>query len=128
VHYKRSDPSAPLTMRVEYRVGFNRFFREWVCFDHTGYARTKAEAWWRARSIEPVPGGTEEAVDMAKAGALASTLSITVEKKAGDKFERVTQHVLGDKPPRLDSDEGLPDRPPEPAGMTYGIPEDEIPF
>lgn len=128
VHYKRSDPSAPLTMRVEYRVGFNRYFREWVCFDHTGYARTKAEAWWRARSVEPVPGGTEEAVEMAKAGALAPTLSITVEKKAGDQFERVTQHVLGDKPPRLDSEEGLPDRPPEPAGMTYGIPEDEIPF
>jgi DNA repair protein RadD len=128
VHSKRSDPSAPLTMRVEYRVGFNRYFREWVCFDHTGYARTKAEAWWRARSVEPVPGGTEEAVEMAKAGALAPTLSITVEKKAGDQFERVTQHVLGDKPPRLDSEEGLPDRPPEPAGMTYGIPEDEIPF
>jgi len=35
--------------------------------------------------------------------------------------------VLGDKPPRLESDEGLPDVP-EPAGMTYGIPEDEIPF
>lgn len=128
VHMKRSDPSAPRTMRVEYRVGFNRYFREWVCFDHTGYARTKAEAWWRARSVEPVPGGTEEAVEMAKAGALAPTLSITVEKKAGDQFERVTQHVIGDKPPRLDSDEGLPDRPPEPAGMTYGIPDDEIPF
>ncbi len=128
VHMKRSDPAAPLTMRVEYRAGFNRYFREWVCFDHTGYARTKAEAWWRARSVEPVPGGTEEAVEMAKAGALAPTLSITVEKKAGDQFERVTQHVLGDKPPRLDSEEGLPDRPPEPAGMTYGIPEDEIPF
>jgi DNA repair protein RadD len=128
VHYKRHDPSAPLTMRVEYRVGFNRFFREWVCFDHTGYARTKAEAWWRARSVEPVPGGTEEAVEMAKAGALAPTLAITIEKKAGDQFERVTQHVLDNKPPRLDSDEGLPARPPEPAGMTYGIPEDEIPF
>ncbi|MCC6228487.1 MAG: DEAD/DEAH box helicase [Phycisphaerales bacterium] len=128
VHYKRSDPSAPLTMRVEYRVGFNRFFREWVCFDHTGYARTKAEAWWRARSVEPLPGGTEEAVEMAKAGALAPTLSITVEKKAGDQFERVAQHLLGHKPRRLDSEDGLPDQTPEPAGMTYGIPEDEIPF
>ncbi len=128
VHYKRYDPGAPWTMRVEYRVGFNRFFREWICFDHTGYARTKAEVWWRARSVEPIPQSTEEAVEMAKAGALAPTLSITVEKKAGDRFERVTQHVLGDKPPRLDSEEGLPDRPPEPAGMTYGIPDDEIPF
>ena len=128
VHMKRSDPSAPLTMRVEYRVGFNHYFREWVCFDHTGYARTKAEAWWRARSVEPVPGGTEEAVEMAKAGALAPTLHITVEKKAGDQFERVVAHRLGDKPPRLDSDDGLPDAPAQPVGTTYGIPDEEIPF
>ena len=128
VHMKRNDPAAPLTMRVEYRVGFNSYFREWVCFDHTGYARTKAEAWWRARSVEPVPSGTEEAVELARAGALAPALCITVEKKAGEQFERVVAHRLGDKPPRLDSDEGLPERLPEPVGTTYGIPDDEIPF
>ena len=65
---------------------------------------------------------------MAKAGALAPTLSITVEKKAGDQFERVAQHLLGHKPPRLDSEDGLPDQTAEPAGMTYGIPDEEIPF
>ncbi len=128
VHMKRNDPAAPLTMRVEYRVGFNHYFREWVCFDHTGYARTKAEAWWRARSVEPVPGGTEEAVELARAGALAPALHITVEKKAGEQFERVVAHRLGDKPPRLEGDEGLPERLPQPVGTTYGIPDDEIPF
>ena len=74
------------------------------------------------------PGGTEEAVEMAKAGALAPTLHITVEKKAGDQFERVVAHRLGDKPPRLESDEGLPDAPAQPVGTTYGIPDEEIPF
>jgi DNA repair protein RadD len=128
VHMKRSDPAAPLTMRVEYRVGFNRYFREWICFDHTGYARTKAEAWWRARSVEPVPGGTEEAVELARAGALAPALHITIEKKAGEQFERVLAHRLGDKPPRLDGDEDLPEYAPAPAGTTYGIPDDEVPF
>lgn len=128
VHMKRNDPAAPLTMRVEYRVGFNHYFREWVCFDHTGYARIKAEAWWRARSVEPVPGSTEEAVELARAGALAPALHITVEKKAGEQFERVVAHRLGEKPPRLDSDEGLPEPSPEPVGTTYGIPDDEIPF
>ncbi|MCE7974825.1 MAG: DNA helicase [Leptolyngbya sp. PLA1] len=128
VHMKRSDPSAPLTMRVEYRVGFNHYFREWVCFDHTGYARTKAEAWWRTRSVEPLPGSTEEAVEMAKAGALAPTLHITVEKKAGDQFERVISHRLGQKPPRRDDPDAVPDAALEPAGTTYGIPDDEIPF
>ncbi|MCW5775340.1 MAG: DEAD/DEAH box helicase family protein [Phycisphaeraceae bacterium] len=128
VHFKRHDPAAPLTMRVEYRIGFNRYFREWVCFDHTGYARTKAEAWWRARSREPAPASTEEAVELARAGALAETLAITIEKKAGEQYERVTRHVLGDKPPRLDSEDGLPDTPAEPVGTPYGIPDDEIPF
>lgn len=130
VHMKRGDPAAPLTMRVEYRVGFNRYFREWVCFDHPadGYARRKAEQWWRARSVEPVPDGTEEAVELAKAGALAPTLAITVEKKAGDPYDRVVAHRLGDKPPRLDGDEALPEYEPAESANPYGIPDDEIPF
>ncbi|MBA4174930.1 MAG: hypothetical protein C0511_20330, partial [Hyphomicrobium sp.] len=60
--------------------------------------------------------------------ALAPTLSITVEKKAGDQYERIIRHVLGDKPPRLGSEKSSPDRPLETAGTTYGIPDDEIPF
>ncbi|MCA9300612.1 MAG: hypothetical protein KDA28_16190, partial [Phycisphaerales bacterium] len=80
VHMKRGDPSAPLTMRVEYRCGFNTYFREWVCFDHTGYARAKAEQWWRTRSVEPAPESVEDAVELAQAGALADTLSVTVER------------------------------------------------
>jgi len=128
VHMKRSDPAAPLTMRVEYRAGFNRYFREWVCFDHTGYARTKAEAWWRARSAEPVPEGTEHAVELAEAGALAPTLAITVEKKAGDQYERIVACRLGDKPARLDDPDAAPEYRPAPVGTTHGIPDDEIPF
>jgi DNA repair protein RadD len=127
VHYKRDDPSALPTMRVEYRLGFNRWQREWVCFEHEGYARQKAEAWWRARSREPVPASVEEAVELASAGALATTLAITVEKKAGERYERVVGHRVGDRPPRLESDEGLPEVP-EPVGTTYGIPDEEIPF
>jgi len=114
-------------MRVEYRCGFARWYREWVCFEHDGYARRKAEAWWRRRSNDLVPDTVDEAVEWAQAGALADTLSITIEQKPGDKWERVVDHELGDKPPRLESDEGLPDRP-EPVGATHGIPDDEIPF
>ena len=74
-----------------------------------------------------MPSSTEEAVELARAGALAPTLSITVERKAGEKYDRVVGHRLGDKPPRLESDEGLPDVP-QPVGTTYGIPDEEIPF
>lgn len=126
-HYKRDNPLAKPTMRVEYRCGFNCWVREWVCLEHSGYARQKAEQWWRRRSREPVPGSVEEAVEFARAGALADTLRVTVEKQPGDQWERIVAHELGEKPPRLESCDGLPDLP-EPVGVTCGIPDDEVPF
>lgn len=123
-HTKRDDPDAPPTMRVEYRVGLGRWQREWICFEHprNGFARRKAEQWWTARSREPVPGTVDEAIELANAGALAPTRSITVERRAGDKYDRIVGHTLGDRPPRLDD----PDAVGHFAGA--GVPDDGIPF
>jgi len=72
VHVKRGAPEDhPRSMRVDYRCGFNDYHSEWVCFEHDGYARQKAEAWWRARSHEPVPEIVEQAVDVCEAGRAA---------------------------------------------------------
>lgn len=134
VHHKHGDPLAKPTMRVEYRVGFNRYAREWLCFEHPtgGYAQRKAARWWRERSNDEVPGSVEEAVEWANAGALATTSRVTLEKKPGDEWERIVGYDLGEKPPRLESCDDLPDEPRAPAGVgagnTYGIPDDEIPF
>lgn len=134
VHHKHGDPLAKPTMRVEYRVGFNRYAREWLCFEHPagGYAHRKAARWWRERSNDEVPGSVEEAVEWANAGALATTSRVTLEKKPGDEWERIVGYELGGKPPRLESCDDLPDEPRSPAGVgagnTYGIPDDEIPF
>ncbi len=65
-----------------------------------------------------------EAVEWARAGALAQTQRVTFERKPGDQWERIVEHTLGEKPPRLEADEGLPD----PVGAAHGIPDDEIPF
>ncbi|MCZ2098807.1 MAG: DEAD/DEAH box helicase [Anaerolineae bacterium] len=122
VHVKRNaPPDAPRTMRVDYRIGFNDYVSEWVCFEHDGYPRQKAEAWWRARSQEPVPQRAEDAVDLAQAGALAPTLAITVLRAAGEQFDRVVGYRLGARPPGLESSEGLPE---------YAAPVDdsEVPF
>ena len=128
VHYKRDDLTgeAPPTMRVEYRCGFNSWHREWVCFQHTGYARQKAIQWWQRRSREPVPVTVEEAVDLAEMGALATTHRITIEKKAGEKYERIVDHDLGEIPPRLEDPDNLPE--PQTVSATYGIEEEDIPF
>lgn len=127
IHFKRDNPNALPTMRVEYRCGWNRWHREWICLEHprNGLARKKAEAWWSKRSNELVPSTVEEAVDLARAGALAQTLGITVERKPGDQWDRVVDHKLGPKPPRLESEDGLPETvPPTGGDQDFG----EIPF
>jgi hypothetical protein len=35
--------------------GYRVVASEWICFEHTGFARTKAEQWWKLRSTEPPP-------------------------------------------------------------------------
>lgn len=122
VHIKRgAPPEAPRTMRVDYRIGFNEYISEWVCLEHSGFPRQKAEQWWSRRSSEPVPASADEAVDLAEAGALARTLAIVVEHKAGEQFDRVVAYRLGDKPPRVESEEGLPEYVPTTS-------DDEVPF
>lgn len=124
VHYKRNDPTAAPTMRVEYRCGFTTTFCEWVCFEHTGYARQKAEQWWRRRSNEPVPDSVDEAVDLADCGALAPTISITVQRKAGEKYDRIVNHILGPKAANIENEDSAA----AVASAYSGIPEEEIPF
>ena len=123
VHHKRdADLNHPCTMRVEYRLGFSQYQSEWVCFEHTGYARQKAEAWWRVRSHEPLPESAEQAVDLAEAGALAEMKSITVRSVTGEKYDRIIDYELGEKPPPL-HDGNLSEPVPE-----YTWAGDEIPF
>ena len=127
VHHKRGAPEDhPRTMRVDYRVRFGEWQGEWVCPEHTGYARAKFEAWWRARSNEPVPDTAAQAVGLAEGGALAETRAITVRSIAGEKYDRIIDYQLGPIPPRLDGaderdgdDIQMPDWPPD---------DSEIPF
>lgn len=101
VHEKRgADPDAPKTMRVDYQVGFNEFKSEWVCPEHTGYARGKFEKWWNERAALgcPMPRSAREAVSLANEGLLAAPESITVKTIAGERFERITGWRLKERP------------------------------
>ena len=56
--------SESVTLRVDYRGPFMRIASEWVCFEHTGYARTKAVAWWATRAPgTPTPASVAEALE-----------------------------------------------------------------
>jgi DNA repair protein RadD len=116
VHEKRNaPPDAPRSMRVEYCIGWQRYQSEWICFEHVGFARQKAEQWWTRRTSEPVPNSADEAVARAESGCLCATKSITVRNAAGQDFERIVGY-------ELDKNAGAK---PEPE---YIPANDEIPF
>jgi len=100
VHHKRGAPEdAPRTLRVEYRIGFRKYQSEWICFEHRGWPRLKAESWWRRRSNAPIPESAEEAVELAQSGALCKTRSITVRSVVGEKYDSITGYELDGRPP-----------------------------
>ncbi|HON68739.1 MAG TPA: DEAD/DEAH box helicase family protein [Phycisphaerae bacterium] len=117
VHTKRgAPPDAPKTMRVDYRLGLDHWQSEFICFEHTGYARQKAVAWWRQRSPDPVPDTAQRAVEIAEGGGLAHTEKITVRSIVGEKYDRIVRYKLGPMPE------------PIPAGEFAPYDPDEIPF
>ena len=63
VPYSRHEKHGGLvSLKVTYRCGL-AFHTEWVCFEHEGYPRRKAEGWWRERAPElEVPDSVDEAL------------------------------------------------------------------
>jgi DNA repair protein RadD len=62
IHYKRSDPLAPPSLRVDYLCGLT-VYSECVSLQRDGYARACAERWWFAMGGEaPVPVTVAEAL------------------------------------------------------------------
>ena len=61
IHQKEGKPDS---LRVDYYSGLRRVGSEWVCFEHQGFARAKAEQWWNERqgpAYYGVPDLTTEA-------------------------------------------------------------------
>jgi superfamily II DNA or RNA helicase len=129
IHKKRgSPPDAPRSMRVDYKVGLYEYKSEWICFEHAGYARKKAIAWWKQRAYEPVPATADEAVTIAQAGRLAPTYKITVRRTAGEKYDQIIDYELGDIPPPPDDRDLSPDALDFPFGANVVASEDEVPW
>jgi DNA repair protein RadD len=123
VHRKRgAGDDGPRSMRVDYRVGLNDYKSEWVCFEHAGYVRQKAVAWWRRRCRGSVPHTAQEAVDVANSGGLALTTAVTVRAVEGDPYERVVGHELGPVPDLDEADQA------DEAGWPADPCLDDVPF
>lgn len=89
--HKKDDK--PPSMRVSYQCGLITH-SEWVCFEHTGYARQKAETWWLRRAPGPIPGSTAEAI--ARTPELRRTIGISV-KPVGRYTEITALRFEGDE-------------------------------
>ena len=102
-HVKRKG-TGPATFRIDYVVRepgaegnlSEKTISEWICFDHDGFARGKAVAWWRKRSLAPPPSSVDEALELWSFGALASARTITT--KQDGKFQRVIDWELDEIP------------------------------
>ena len=78
-HYKQDRPTS---LRVSYYCGL-RMFEEWVCLEHTGYARKLAIDWWRQRSTDkaPPPETVADAFERLDALRTPSHIRVWVNKK-----------------------------------------------
>ena len=122
-HRKRGAPDdAPRTLRVDYHYGFGIQDRvsEWLSVERTGWARQKAEQWWRKRCDIPLP--QTAAAAMAMTGYLRETIMVKVKYTDGEVFPRIIGDVLGPAKEPPDFHDSLGIETPELAG------EDEVPF
>lgn len=140
-HYKKGAENAPFTLKVEYKVSFWEYKTEWVCPEHTGYARNKFEKWWqdRARLGCPMPNSVAQAIDYIDRGGLDMPTKIKVKTIVGEKFPRIVSYEFPPErgimvnPPCEDYNDYSADEiwstpnSPEDLGVHRDL-EDEIPF
>lgn len=96
VHSAR-EAGKPNTLRIEYwhRIACHR---EWVCLDHPiGFARSKAETWWRLMTRQT----SAEGVSVASAAeeiseGMAEVDCVAIRVKRDGKFWRVTERKRAD--------------------------------
>lgn len=104
LHQKEGKPDS---LRVDYWSGIRMVASEWVCLDHTGFARGKAEQWWKSRNpdgFQHIPGNTTQAVEWLNTGFEPKKPSAIVVNETG-KFPEIVKHLWNYEPNRTQSDD-----------------------
>ena len=111
---RTAGPNDPRTVRVTYRCKNSEapagtifdsgalFFSEWVCPEHTGYARSKFEKWWAARASSEfsMPDRAEDVCEADFMGFLRKVERITVKRVAGKSYPEMVGYEFGSFPVR----------------------------
>jgi len=103
--------------------------REWVCPQHTGYAKSKCDRYWSAHKGNlPFPKTVDEFLD--RAGELRITAEVQI--KWGGKWPEIVGHhageAMGEPVPANDNAGNLGAVLGRPAARRYAMMDDEIPF
>ncbi len=82
-------PGKPPTLMVDYRSASKSIVREWVCFEHAGFAGEKARRWWKDHGGVWGPGDYPKTI--AEAVSRSSELKhvTEVQAKKDGEFARV---------------------------------------
>ena len=83
----------PVTVRIDYMVGLMSTYSEWICPEHTGYAREKFEKWWRTHTVpsdDPPPDTADDAAWLLREGMMKPVAKIKVRTVAGKSFPEIT--------------------------------------
>lgn len=93
--HKKEDKPVP-TMRVDYAMSIVddtpvKKVSEWVCFEHTGFARDKAVRWWLDRGVVHSDIPTTVAEALQRLGEIRNPTKIEIQKEG--KWWRVLRVV-----------------------------------
>lgn len=85
VHIKKGgDETTPKTLMVSYYAGGlaigQPVARQWVCVEHSGFARTKAEKWWKQFTSELCPRSALDATELANSFSPPCAIALRPQK------------------------------------------------
>jgi DNA repair protein RadD len=108
-------------VRVTYWSGLNERYSEWICPEHTGFARMKFEKWFLARRASDdvkVPATVDDFLELEFMGMVRKTKDITIRRVAGERYPDIIASTPGD----------LPDNSPFREGAFSEEDFDDLPF
>ncbi len=76
--YQKSE--RPKILKVTYDAGLH-LFKEYICFEHSGYPKKKAHDWWRQRSEKECPQTTDEAFKQSNELRVPKRLKVWINKR-----------------------------------------------
>jgi DNA repair protein RadD len=102
-------PSLRISYGVDESMNMPWGLSEWVCIEHAGFARKKAEAWWKEHCSLPCPDTIDEAIDLFYRGWIAIPRNVTTVKDG--KYRRFIAREIDELPIGLAEGEVLEEAP-----------------